>query len=102
MKFGLKDQDLEYMIQSIHACSEIDKAVLFGSRAKGSYKAGSDVDLAIYGQQVSFDVVSRLHTKLEDESPMPYFFDVVDFTHLENKDLKEHIERVGVVIYERR
>jgi predicted nucleotidyltransferase len=102
MKFGLKDQDLDYMTGSIHACGEIDKAVLFGSRAKGNYKTGSDIDLAIYGEQVSFDVVSRLHTKLEEESPMPYFFDVVDFTHLENKELKEHIERVGVIIYERR
>lgn len=80
---------------------EIDKVVIFGSRAKGNYKTGSDVDLAVYGDRVTFDVVARLHSMLEDESPMPYFFDVINVNHLDNHDLKLHIERVGKVIFQR-
>lgn len=101
MKFGLSREDLNYITQAIAGFAEIDKAVIFGSRAKGSYKQGSDVDIAIYGHNVSFHTVSKLHALLEDESPMPYFFDVVDGTHLDHADLKDHIERVGQPIYEK-
>ncbi len=101
MYYGLKDKDKNYLIQTIQGFNEIDKVVIFGSRAKGNYKTGSDVDLAVYGADVTFDVVARLHAKLEDESPMPYFFDVIDVNHLDNQDLKSHIERVGKVIFQR-
>lgn len=101
MSYGLGDSDKNYLIQTIQSFNEIDKVVIFGSRAKGNYKAGSDVDLAVYGADVTFDVVSRLHAVLEDESPMPYFFDVIDFNHLDNQELKSHIERVGKVIFQR-
>ena len=101
MNFGLLESDIEYIVATIKKISEIDKAVIFGSRAKGNYKPGSDIDIAIYGENITFDILSRLHSALEDESPMTYFFDVVDFTGLSQKEIKEHIERVGIVIYER-
>lgn len=100
MNFGLKEFDIEYIVNTIRSFSEIDKAVIFGSRAKGNYKPGSDIDIAIYGEKVTFDILARLHSALEDESPMPYLFDIIDFTHLDHTELKEHIERVGKVIYE--
>ncbi|MDD2498976.1 MAG: nucleotidyltransferase domain-containing protein, partial [Desulfitobacteriaceae bacterium] len=58
MKFGLRESDLAYIISAIKELSEIEKAVIFGSRAKGNYKPGSDIDLAIYGDRISFDTVS--------------------------------------------
>ncbi len=100
MNFGLKDSDLEYIINHISRFPEIKKAVIFGSRAKGNHKPGSDIDIAIFGENITFDIVAKLHSVLEDESPMPYFFDIVDVTHLEQKELKEHVERVGKIIYE--
>ncbi len=100
MNYGLKNSDLEYIINSIGRFPEIKKAVIFGSRAKGNYKPGSDIDIAIYGENITFKIVAKLHSVLEDESPMPYFFDIVDITHLENKEVKEHVERVGKIIYE--
>lgn len=99
MKFGLRDFDLKYIIEAISKFSEIEKAVIFGSRAKGNYKSGSDIDIAIYGEHINFNVLSILHANLEEESPMPYLFDIVDYTHSENEDIKEHIDRVGVIIY---
>lgn len=101
MKFGLKDSDLDYIKKSLEKFSEIEKAVIFGSRAKGNYKPGSDVDIAIYGENIDFDTVSALHAMLEEEGPLPYFFDIVDYTHLTHENLKEHIDRVGKVIFEK-
>ncbi|MHB1651514.1 MAG: nucleotidyltransferase family protein [Desulfitobacteriaceae bacterium] len=96
MSFGLRDGDLDYIITTIRQFSEIEKAAIFGSRAKGNYKPGSDVDIAIWGS-ISFSILSRLHAILEEESPMPYFFDVVDYSHLTHQELKSHIDRVGIV-----
>ena len=101
MSFGLKDTDLAYIVHTLQDFSEIKKAAIFGSRAKGNYKPGSDIDMAIYGEEVTFDILAKLHWTLEEESPLPYFFDIVDYTHLDHKELKEHIERVGKVIYEK-
>lgn len=99
MKFGLKDSDLKYIIEEISKFPQIEKAVIFGSRAKGNYKPGSDVDIAIYGEDITFSILSKLHANLEEESPMPYFFDILDYTHSENEDIKGHVDRVGVIIY---
>lgn len=101
MKFGLKEFELDYIINAIKKFDEIEKAVIFGSRAKGNYKPGSDVDIGIYGKNITFDTVSALHAMLEAKGPLPYFFDIVDYTHLSHMELKEHIDRVGKVIFEK-
>lgn len=101
MSFGLKDSDIEYIRNAMKRFKEIEKAVIFGSRAKGNFKAASDVNIAIYGEKINFDVLSKLHAILEEESPMPYFFDIIDYSHLNHKELKEHIDRVGKIIYEK-
>jgi len=101
VSIGLSEVDIEYIVGAIAKFREIKKAVIFGSRAKGNYKAGSDIDIAIYGDDITFDTVSSLHSLLEDESPLPYLFDIVDYTHLDHKELREHIDRVGIIIYER-
>ncbi|MDA8229613.1 MAG: nucleotidyltransferase domain-containing protein [Desulfitobacterium hafniense] len=101
MSFGLNEQDLTFIVSTIVQFNEIKKAMIFGSRAKGNYKPGSDVDIAIFGDDITFDTISRLHAVLEDDSPMPYFFDIVDYSHLTHEELKEHIERVGKIIFQR-
>jgi len=101
MNFGLKKFELDYIIDAIKKFHEIERAAIFGSRAKGNYKPGSDVDVAIYGDYITFDTLSALHSMLEEQGPLPYFFDIVDYTHLSHKELKEHIDRVGRVFYEK-
>lgn len=101
MKFGLKDFELKYIIDNIKRFKEIEKAVIFGSRAKGNFEPSSDVDISIYGKNITFDTVSALHAMLEEQGPLPYFFDIVDYTNLKHRKLKEHIDRVGIVIFER-
>jgi predicted nucleotidyltransferase len=98
---GLLDRDLKEIRTVLASCPEVERAILFGSRAKGTHRPGSDVDLAICGDGVSFDVVTKIHGMLEDQSKMPYLFDVVDYTHLQLKELRDHIDRVGITIYQR-
>ena len=101
MNFGLRDEDLSNIIITIQQFSEIEKAAIFGSRAKGNFNPGSDVDIAIWGNDISFSTISRLHAILEEESPMPYFFDIVDYSHLNHIELKSHIDRAGIVFFTR-
>ncbi|MFS1511059.1 nucleotidyltransferase domain-containing protein [Chengkuizengella sp. SCS-71B] len=99
MKYGLVELDLEAIVNTISTFDEIEKATLFGSRAKGNHKPGSDIDIAIYGEKINMHIITKLHALLEEQSHMPYFFDVIDGTHLNHNDLKDHINRVGKVIY---
>ena len=99
MKFGLDQADLSYIISVIEEFPEIRQAIIFGSRAKGNYRVGSDVDIAIVWEAISFSTVARLHSRLEEEGPLPYYFDIVDYTHSTHQQLKEHIEGVGKTIF---
>ena len=99
--FGLSEDDIRYIIRILDSHREIEKAVVFGSRAMGNCKKGSDVDIAITGHHIDFNLIARVHAQLEDESPMPYFFDIVDFKGLENQQLKQHIQKFGKEIFSR-
>ena len=100
--FGLQADDLAYIVSVIGEFAEIQKAVVFGSRAKGTYKKGSDIDIAIFGAGISFSTLARLHARLEEEGPLPYLFDIVDYTHSPHQELKEHIDRLGIMIFDRK
>ncbi|BCK88368.1 hypothetical protein MIZ01_2171 [Sideroxyarcus emersonii] len=95
--FGLSEQTLA----AIHAClqqhPEIVWAKIYGSRAKGNYERGSDIDLAFSSPT---DISATLLAAL-DELPTPYLFDVTHYESLKHEELKEHIDRVGVVFYQR-
>jgi uncharacterized protein len=79
----------------------VDKAVLYGSRAKGNYKNGSDIDLTLFGKSLSLKTLFAIQEKL-DELYLPYKFDLSIFSQITNPDLQEHIGRVGKVFYERK
>jgi len=101
MNYGLSDEDLVEIIQVISTFKEIEEAAIFGSRAKGNYKKGSDIDIGIYGEQINFDKIASLKYQLEEFGTLPFYFDIVDVSHLENAELKEHIKRVGKTIWKR-
>ena len=79
--------------------NEVESAFIFGSRAKGTYKRGSDVDIAIKGEKITIDVVAKILNELEEETILPYFFDVVHYDTCSTNELVEHIDRLGVCIY---
>lgn len=78
---------------------QIKRAFLFGSRAKGNFKPGSDIDLAIEAPQLSFRDITAVHDALEEEAHVPYFFDVVNIKKISSPELKEHIKLCGKEIY---
>ena len=93
------DVETEKKIKSIFSLfSEIDKVVLYGSRAKGNYKTGSDIDLTLYGKNLNLKTIYKIQDKL-DELYLPYKFDISIYEHIDNPDLKEHINRVGKIFY---
>ncbi len=97
-QFGLRQSDLKNIIKILEQFNNISEAVLFGSRAKGNYRHGSDVDIALKGD-IDFRTITRLSYLLNQESLMPYKFDLVNYSRTHHQDLKDHIDRVGISIY---
>jgi len=98
--FGLTNQDIQSIIAVIKAYPEIDEAIIFGSRALNTYKKGSDIDIALKGVNIAL-IVATISGILNEESHLPYFCDVLDYNIIDNEDLKNHIDRVGVQIYKK-
>jgi len=100
-KFGLKKETIDGIHTILAKCAHIEKAILYGSRAMGNYKTGSDIDLTLIGNQLTGKDVSLIQRELDD-SDLPYLFDISILTEIENLDLVDHINRVGKIFYKRR
>jgi len=99
-QFGLSDQTLETVRDILASCPEVEKALVYGSRAMGNYRAGSDIDITLIGAQLSMDVLFKL-VRLFDESNLPYMVDLSIMANINNPNLSDHIDRVGQVLYQR-
>jgi predicted nucleotidyltransferase len=93
--FGLEPHWLDAIKEKVYACPYVERAVIFGSRAKGNYKRGSDVDIAVFGD-LTYSQVSHIEYQLNEETKVPLFFDVIAYKLVENENLKDHIDRVGI------
>jgi uncharacterized protein len=100
-KFGLKERDLEDIISILQQQPQVESAVIFGSRAKGNYKNGSDVDIALRGDLVNLQVISQISYLLNEETFMPYKFDIVNYNSIQNNDLVKHIDSIGIPFYKK-
>jgi predicted nucleotidyltransferase len=78
----------------------IEEAILYGSRAKGTHRRGSDVDLALKGQALNLREINKIHLEL-DNLLLPYTFDISIYHRITDPDLLDHINRVGKTIYKR-
>lgn len=99
-KTGLDRETLQEIHRILYSFPNVREAVLFGSRAKGCAKKGSDIDLAIIGESINIDDVSSIMAIFE-ASLIPFMIDIVDYKGIKNSGLKSHIERVGITIYRR-
>lgn len=99
MKYGLKERDVKNIFYAIKRFSEIETVFVFGSRAIGNYKKGSDVDIAIKGANITNNIVIKLSTILNEELALPYYFDVINYKTIENVNLKKHIDNIGKILY---
>ncbi len=100
MKYGLSEATVEKICGVFVHFPEVEKAVLYGSRAKGNYKTGSDIDLTLYGAKLTHSLCATIASELDDLL-LPYTIDLSVFDELNHDKLREHIERVGVVFYQR-
>jgi predicted nucleotidyltransferase len=98
--FGLRAEVLEQLNALFKSHPEIVTVVLYGSRAKGTYRPGSDIDITVKGGQVNNSLVGKLAEEIDDLL-LPYSFDISSWSQIDNPDLLSHIERVGIVIYQK-
>ncbi len=98
MKFGLNENTLTSIINCLSNYHNIDSAILYGSRAKGNYKDGSDIDITLKGANLTLNDILKLENEIDDLL-LPYKFDISIFHQINNIDLIDHINRVGIEIY---
>lgn len=98
--FGLSAATLEKLNSVFAQHNAIDSVLIYGSRAKGNYRTGSDIDLTINGSDISFAELMQIENQIDDLM-LPYTVDLSQYKKLGNPELIAHIDRVGVVIYTR-
>ncbi|MEI6466518.1 MAG: nucleotidyltransferase domain-containing protein [Verrucomicrobiota bacterium] len=79
---------------------EVERAVLFGSRAKGTHKPGSDIDLSLVGEALDWRTVGKIYDALDDLL-LPYRFSLMLFDRSIDPDVAAHIDRVGIPVFQR-
>lgn len=100
MDCGLKKDVLERINKIFEKYDEVQEVVLYGSRAKGNYKPGSDIDLTLKGTGLDLKLINKINIELDDLL-LPYTFDLSIYDAIDAPALIEHIQRVGTTFYKR-
>jgi len=100
MNWGLDDKTLSRVRRILATFPEVDRAVLYGSRAMGTNRPGSDIDLTLHGERLDWKLCAEIASMFEASS-IPYRVDVSVWHRLTHEDLKDHIRRRGVVLFDR-
>jgi type I restriction enzyme S subunit len=100
MPFGLSDKNLNLIRDVFKYYPKIDEVIIFGSRAMGTEKNGSDIDLAVKGKDILLDDILSISSKL-DELPLAYDYDVINYADIDNPALTEHIDKHGLPFYKK-
>ena len=97
--FGLYPNSYKLILSIFQKHENIEKVIIYGSRAKGNYKEGSDIDFTLFGN-LNYDDILKLKHEFE-ESTIPYLIDISIFSDLQSESLIDHINRVGKIFYNR-
>jgi predicted nucleotidyltransferase len=101
MKYGLPDTAIQSICTVLSRYPQVKRAVLYGSRAEGSHKNGSDIDLTLHGGvDLTLPVLYKILDNLDDLL-LPYTIDLSIFNDIEDPDVIAHIQRAGVTFYEK-
>ena len=98
MEFGLKDSEINALRETLASIPEVEEAIIYGSRARGTNKAFSDIDITLKGNNLTYLQLALLDAKIDDLN-LPYSVDISLFSMLRNADLIESIEREGKVLF---
>lgn len=100
MQYGLTQDTIRQMINVFANVHKVEEVIIYGSRAMGSCKRGSDIDLALRGKDLNLNDLLDISVNLDDLD-LPYHLDLLLLDKVENNDLLDHINRVGKTIYTR-
>ena len=100
MQFGLNENAILAIQHVFSDHSDIQKVIIYGSRAKGNFKNGSDIDLVIIAPNLGISGLLKIENELDDLL-LPYKFDLSLYHYLDHLDLLDHINRIGKVFYVR-
>ena len=100
MNHGLSENTVDRIRDVLADFPEVEKAVLYGSRAKGNHRPSSDIDLTLYGRALGQSQLARIDAALDDLL-LPYKIDLSEMSSLSHPALLDHIRRVGMVFYEK-
>ena len=98
METGLSPKTIQALAGVFRQFQQIDKVMLYGSRAIGTHKPGSDIDLALVGKDLSTDLLATIAVMLDDLL-LPYTLDLTIYAFIDNSDLRAQIDRVGVELF---
>jgi len=98
IRFGLKETTINQINAVFSRYPEIEKAIIYGSRAKGNYRNGSDIDITLFGNELTHEQLNRIESQLDDLL-LPYSIDLSLFKYIDALDLIHHINTVGHIFY---
>ncbi|MCK9160001.1 MAG: nucleotidyltransferase domain-containing protein [Bacteroidaceae bacterium] len=98
--YGLSDIVIQDICSVLKKHDHIDEAIIFGSRAKGNYHEGSDIDLAIKGHHISYEELMDINIQIDDLGLL-YGVDVINYNEKTGTPIGEHIDRVGQIFYKK-
>ena len=98
MPYGLTEDTIHKTQTVFAAFAQVEQVILYGSRAKGNFKPGSDIDFTVKGKNLNLSLLNKISLQLDDLF-LPYTFDLSIYEHIDNTELLEHINRVGIVFY---
>ncbi len=101
MPYGLAPSIIEKLSRVFDHYQEIEEVILYGSRAKGNFSEGSDIDLTIKGKDIDPSIIQKLTIEIDDLM-LPWLVDINLFEHINSEALTDHINRVGISIYTRK
>ncbi len=99
MKFGLSDTVVEELQNVFRRHQNIERVLIFGSRSKGNFRAGSDIDLAVIGEDIDYGQLLTILCEIEDLELL-YSVDLINYKEKIGTPIGDHIDRVGQVFYE--
>ena len=99
--FGLSVDALRKIREAFAGFPQIEKVVIYGSRAKGNHRKGSDIDITLIGKNLTLENTIYPLTSALDDLYLPYTFDISIFNQLDEPEFIDHILRVGKTFYER-
>src|SRR5699024_5807114 len=99
-KFGLKEDQFLKIQNVFEQFPEIESVLLYGSRAKGNFRPGSDIDITLIGKGLNLSLLNKLSEQLDDLL-LPYMFDISIYQQIKNPNMKAHIKKVGREFYKK-